>query len=62
MPIKVERKLFATGNSLAVTLPKTWIKHHHLRPGDRVKITAEDAVVIHPVEDERKKTSDKQVE
>ena len=39
MPVLVERPLFRTGQSLAVTLPKAWIKHFHLKAGDQVEIT-----------------------
>lgn len=44
--IVVERSLFKTGNSLAVTLPKAWISYFGLRPGDRVVIIANDDIVI----------------
>ncbi len=38
MPILVERSLFKTGNSLAVTVPKSWVKSFELRAGDQVEI------------------------
>ena len=44
--IVVQRSLFRTGNSLAVTLPKAWINYFGLRPGDRVVITADDRIII----------------
>lgn len=34
MAIPERRKLFRTGQSLAVTIPNTWIKHHQLQAGD----------------------------
>lgn len=46
MPIVVQRSLFKTGDSLAVTLPKAWIRGHHLRPGDKVDIIADDDLSI----------------
>jgi len=46
MPIVVERKLFATGDSLAITLPKDWIKNFHLKAGDAVEIVLEDELTI----------------
>jgi antitoxin component of MazEF toxin-antitoxin module len=46
MPIPEERPLFKTGESLAVTLPKVWIKHFHLQAGDRVEIVVDEELVI----------------
>jgi antitoxin component of MazEF toxin-antitoxin module len=46
MPILVKRSLFKTGNSLAVTLPKAWIKYFRLRPGDQVVIMTDGDIVI----------------
>ena len=50
MPIVVERKLFATGDSLAVTLPKEWIRRHRLSPGQVVSVFARDDIVIRPAQ------------
>ncbi len=46
MPILAERKLFTTGDSLAVTLPKPWVKYFHLKAGDSVEVVANNEVVI----------------
>ena len=47
MPIKVERILFRVGEgSLAVTLPKAWVRYNHLKPGDTVEIIANDGVLV----------------
>jgi bifunctional DNA-binding transcriptional regulator/antitoxin component of YhaV-PrlF toxin-antitoxin module len=46
MPIMVERKLFATGDSLAITLPKSWTKYFRLKAGDTLEMVANDEVVI----------------
>lgn len=46
MQIVVERKLFATGDSLAITLPKPWINYFHLKAGDTLEVVASDEVVI----------------
>lgn len=46
MPIVVERKLFATGDSLAITLPKAWTKYFRLKAGDSVEIIANDEVTV----------------
>jgi len=42
----VERSLFKTGNSLAVTLPIRWLRRHHLGPGDMVEVILGDDLVI----------------
>ena len=34
----VERSLLKIGQSLAVTLPKAWIRDHQLKAGDQVQI------------------------
>lgn len=54
MPILVERSLFKTGESLAVTLPKTWTRYFQLRAGDQVEIVANDDLKIR-VKKKRKK-------
>ncbi len=46
MQIRAERKLFATGDSLAVTLPKAWINCFHLKAGDTLEVVATDEVTI----------------
>ena len=47
MPIKVERILFRIGEgSLAVTLPKAWVRYYKLRPGDKLEIIANDDLTI----------------
>jgi len=46
MPILVERKLFTTGDSLAVTLPKPWVNYFRLKAGDSVEVIANGEVVI----------------
>ena len=46
MPILVERSLFKTGDSLAVTLPKAWTKYFRLRAGDQVEIVANGELTI----------------
>jgi len=47
MPIKVERILFRVGEgSLAVTLPKAWIKYNRLKPGDTVEVIVNEGVLV----------------
>ena len=54
MPILVERSLFKTGESLAVTLPKAWTRYFQLRAGDKVEIVVNDDLKIR-IKKERKK-------
>lgn len=56
MPILVERKLFATGDSLAVTLPKEWARYFQLKAGDVVEVVANTELSIKP------KRSDKNID
>ena len=46
MPIEVERKLFATGDSLAITLPKSWTNYFRLKAGDTLEVVANTEVII----------------
>ena len=46
MPIMVERKLFATGDSLAITLPRDWIKNFNLKSGDSLEIVLDEELKI----------------
>jgi len=46
MPILVERSLFKIGGGFAVTLPKAWVKHNNLKPGDKVEVIANREVTI----------------
>jgi len=57
MPIPEERPLFKTGESLAVTLPRVWIKYFHLRAGDRVEIVVNEELIIRVKREERDKKS-----
>ena len=48
MPIQVDRILFRVGeDSLAVTLPKAWVRYNRLKPGDTVEVIANDEVSVH---------------
>jgi bifunctional DNA-binding transcriptional regulator/antitoxin component of YhaV-PrlF toxin-antitoxin module len=45
--IQVERRLFRIGEgAIAVTLPKAWTRYHHLEPGDRIEIIADEDLII----------------
>ena len=56
MSVAIERKLFATGDSMAVTIPKDWIKHFSLKAGDSVEIIFGDELIIRAKEREDKKS------
>ena len=46
MALVIERKLFATGDSLAITIPKDWTKQFGLKAGANVEIVLGDELVI----------------
>ena len=47
MPHKNTRKLIRIGNtSLAVILPKPWLKYYNLGFGDRVEVISNGTIVI----------------
>jgi bifunctional DNA-binding transcriptional regulator/antitoxin component of YhaV-PrlF toxin-antitoxin module len=47
MPIRVDRKLFRTGEGgIAVTLPKAWVNYFRLKPGDTVEIVGNGELVL----------------
>jgi antitoxin component of MazEF toxin-antitoxin module len=46
MRIEVKRKLFASGDSLAVTLPKAWTRYFRLKAGDSVQVIANDEIKV----------------
>ncbi|GAI97891.1 unnamed protein product [marine sediment metagenome] len=48
MSILVERSLFKIGGGFAVTLPKAWVRHNNLKPGDKVEVIANREVTIRP--------------
>lgn len=50
MPILEERMIYRVGkSSLAITLPRGWLKYFGLKPGDKVEITANGELTIHPL-------------
>jgi len=49
MPLLEKRRIYAAGGSLAVTLPKGWLKYFGIKAGDEVEIVANDNLVIRPV-------------
>jgi len=54
----VERSLFKIGESLAVTLPKPWIRDHQLKAGDQVQIDRlgiNDSLVIRAKKERKSK-------
>jgi antitoxin component of MazEF toxin-antitoxin module len=55
MPHKQTRKIIRVGNSLAVTIPKPWLKYFELSEKDHVTVLSNGAVIIKP---EKTKRSD----
>ena len=58
MSLLVERSLLKIGQSLAVTLPKAWIRDHQLKAGDQVQIDRlgiNDSLVIRAKRGEEKR-------
>jgi antitoxin component of MazEF toxin-antitoxin module len=49
MPHKQTRKIIRVGNSLAVTIPKPWLKYFGLSEKDQVTVLSNGALVIKPV-------------
>jgi len=55
MPHKSERKLIKVGEtSLAVILPKAWLRYNQLNSKDRVKVVSNDSVTIEPLKEPQK--------
>jgi len=48
MPHVETRKIIRVGNSLAVTIPKPWLRYFNLTDKDKVTILSNGAVVIKP--------------
>lgn len=51
MPQLSENRLFKSGNSIVVVVPKGWLKWHKLHPGDKVKIVSNGKLTISPLKD-----------
>jgi antitoxin component of MazEF toxin-antitoxin module len=43
---ETERILFCSGNSIAITIPKKWLKKKGLKKGDYVKMVLNDKILI----------------
>jgi antitoxin component of MazEF toxin-antitoxin module len=50
MPLLENRKIYAAGRSLAITLPRGWLRYLGLKAGDEVEIVANGNLVIRPVQ------------
>jgi antitoxin component of MazEF toxin-antitoxin module len=63
MPNLYTRKILEVGNSMAVSLPKPWLRYHKLEIGHTVEvITNDDVIVIRPIREVvvRKKVGEEQ--
>jgi len=52
MPSLENRKVYAVGRSLVVTLPRGWLAYFNIKAGDQVKIVADQDLVISPPQGE----------
>jgi antitoxin component of MazEF toxin-antitoxin module len=48
MPHKQTRKIIKVGNSLAITIPKPWLRYFGLSEKDQVTILSNGALVVKP--------------
>ena len=49
VPVESTRKLIRMGkNGLVVTVPRAWANYLKLKPGDRVRVVANDELTISP--------------
>jgi antitoxin component of MazEF toxin-antitoxin module len=54
VPISEERKIYRVGkSSLAITLPRNWLKYFGLIAGDTVEITGDGDLTIHPLKKQK---------
>jgi antitoxin component of MazEF toxin-antitoxin module len=52
MPHEEVRKIVRIGNSsLAIILPKSWLRYNKLHAKDKVKVISDGSVVIEPLTD-----------
>ncbi|MCK4478433.1 AbrB/MazE/SpoVT family DNA-binding domain-containing protein [Candidatus Bathyarchaeota archaeon] len=49
---KETRKIIRVGNSLAVTMPPSWLRYFNLTDKDRVTVLSDGNVVIQPIKRE----------
>ena len=48
MPAKEERRVLATGDSVAISIPKPYADYHGLKPGKRVLIFYDGLMLVVP--------------
>ncbi|MGD0071332.1 MAG: AbrB/MazE/SpoVT family DNA-binding domain-containing protein [Candidatus Bathyarchaeia archaeon] len=48
MPHKQTRKIIRVGNSLAITIPKPWLRYFNLSEKDSVTVLSNGAIIIKP--------------
>lgn len=59
MPIKVERRLIQLGNTLSVSIPKSWIDYYGLKAKDQVILIANGEIVIRRIEKDGEEPKEK---
>ena len=62
MPLLENRRIYAAGKSLAVTLPKGWLRYFGIKAGDEVEIVANGDLIIHPLQSAEEKAKGKPME
>lgn len=54
MPILEERRIYQSGkSSVAITLPRGWVRYLRLQPGDKVEVEADGELIIRPLKGQR---------
>lgn len=51
-------KIIAMGDSVAITLPKSWVEEHNLRVGDTVVKVSDRILMIFPLTPDTEKVSE----
>jgi len=53
LPHEQIRKIIRVGNSLAVTIPKPWLRYYKLSDKDHVKVISNSTIIIEPPNKEK---------
>jgi len=59
MPHEETRKIIRVGNSLAVTIPKPWLRYFKLNEKDEVTIISNSNIIIEPRQKQKNKAVEK---
>jgi antitoxin component of MazEF toxin-antitoxin module len=53
MPHETVRKIVKVGGSLAVTIPKPWLRYFKLKESDEVRVVSDGSIIIEPLPKKR---------